>query len=259
MIARNAAEFGFKPLFRGITYLLAKHQQSELMVRLNGKFTPIDPETWNKEYDMTCNVGLGVGNKEQQLMHLQAISADIQAIAASPFAPLLIDAQKIYNLEEKKANLAGFKDVTIFLNDPTDPQTGQVKQPPPQKPESVQVAEIKAQTDAQAVQVKSQMDMQAKGMDVQAEQAKMQMDQQREAAQAQADMVVEQQKAELTLTLEREKLAAQMAFEREKMAMEFQFKQWETELQIQSQERIAAMNAQVAAEAAKNKPEARGA
>ena len=256
MIARNAAEFGFKPLFRGITYLLSKHQQTELMVRLNGKFTPIDPETWNKEYDMTCNVGLGVGNKEQQLMHLQAISMDIQAIAQSPFAPILLDAQKIYNLEEKKANLAGFKDVTIFLNDPVDPQTGQVKQPPPPpKPESVQVAEIKAQTDMQSMQAKSQFEIQAKGMDVQAEQAKMQMDAQREASQAQADMVVEQQKAELQAQLRREELAMEDARERDRMEREFQFKVWEKELEIQSAERIAALNAAATAEAAKNKPQ----
>ncbi len=257
MIARNAAEFGFKPLFKGITYLLAKHQQQALMVRLNNKFTPIDPETWNKEYDMSCNVGLGVGNKEQQLMQLQALGMDIQAIAQSPFAPILLDAQKIYNLFEKKANLAGFKDTAVFLNDPVDPQTGQTKQPPPQKPEAVQVAEVKAQTDMQALQAKQQGDMQALQMNTQADAAKLQMDAQREAQQAQADMAVEQQKAQLQVQLRREELAAEYAFKREEMALEFQFKQWEKQLDIESAERIALVNAQASVQAAKNKPEPR--
>src|SRR5688572_17042593 len=146
LIARNAAEFGFKPLFKGILYLLAKHQQQALMVRLSNKFVPVDPETWNKEYDMSCNVGLGTGTKDQQLMHLQAVGMMTQAIAQSPYGPLLLDAKKIRNQFEKTLNLMGFKDVDEFINDPVGPD-GQVQQPPPQKPESVQVAEIKAQTD----------------------------------------------------------------------------------------------------------------
>jgi hypothetical protein len=267
LIARNAAEYGFKPLFKGVLYLLAKHQQQALMVRLNNKFVPVDPESWNKEYDMSCNVGLGVGNKEQQLMHLQSLSQDIAMVGQSPYGQLLLSADKVYNLIEKKANLAGFADVSIFLNDPKNPD-GTVKQPQPQKPESVQVAEIKAQTDGQAAQQKMQSDMQSMQaqqqadaakmqMDAQMEAAKMQADQQREAAQAQADMVVEKQKAELTLQLEREKMALQYQFEREKLAMELQAKREEKMMDIQAQKEIAQMNAAIAKEAAKNKPQPR--
>lgn len=260
IIARNAAEYGFKPLFRGILYLLAKHQQEALMVRLNNKFVPVDPETWNKEYDMTCNVGLGVGSKDQQLMQLQAMGMDLQAIAQSPFAQVLLDPQKVFNYFEKKAQLAGFKDATIFLNNPVDPNTGEpIQPPPPPKPEAVQVAEIKAQTDMQAAQQKMQADQQAKMVDVQAQQAKLQMDQQREAAQAQADMAVEQQKAELEAALKREELAMQDARERDRMRMEFEYKMAEKQLEIAAQREIAEMNAQVALKTAemRPKPEAR--
>jgi hypothetical protein len=236
---------------------MAKHQTQALMVRLNNKFVPIDPETWNKEYDMTCNVGLGVGNKEQQLMHLQALGMDLQAIAQSPFAPVLLSPDKVFNYVEKKANLAGFKDVTLFLNNPVGPDGQPMKPPPPPKPESVQVAEIKAQTDMQGLQAKTQADAQALQMNTQAEAAKMQMDAQREAAQAQADMAVEQQKADLQVALRREELAAEYQFKREEMALEFQYKQWEKQLEVAAQKEIAAMNAQVASEAAKNKPQPR--
>jgi hypothetical protein len=256
MIARNAAEYGFKPLFRGITYLLAKHQQQALMVRLNNKFVPVDPETWNKEYDMTCNVGLGVGNKEQQLMHLQALGMDLQAIAQTPFAPLLLSAQKVYNYVEKKANLAGFKDVTVFLNNPVDENGQPLPPPPPPKPESVQVAEIKAQTDAQAFQAKLQGDAQTKQMDAQIDIQKLQMDQQREADQAQADMLVEQQKAELQVQLRREELAAEYAFKREEMALEYKYKLAEKQMEIAAQKEIAEMNAQVTLSTAAHTAEA---
>lgn len=257
LIARNAAEYGFKPLFRGIMYLLAKHQQKALMVRLNNKFTPVDPETWSKEYDMACNVGLGMGSKEQMLMHLQGMGMDLQAISQTPFAPLLLDAKKVFNYFEKKANLAGFKDVGVFLNDPTNPDTGETKQPQPQKPESVQVAEIKAQTDMRAFQAKQQGDMESRQMDGQAEAVKMQMDQQREAAQAQADMMVEQQKAELQVQLRREELTAEYAFKREELRLEYQYKMAEKQMEIAAQKEIAEMNAQVAVHAASLKPEPR--
>jgi len=164
LIARNAAEFGFKPLFKGILYLLAKHQQQALMVRLTNKFVPVDPETWSKEYDMSCNVGLGTGTKDQQLMHLQALGMMTAQIGQSPFGPLLLDAKKVYNQFEKVSNLMGFKDASIFLNDPVGPD-GQVMQPPPNKPEAVQVAEIKAQTEQQSAQSEGQ----AKAMEMQAE------------------------------------------------------------------------------------------
>ncbi len=167
LIARNAAEFGFKPLFKGILYLLSKNQQQALMVRLSNKFVPVDPETWSKEYDMSCNVGLGTGTKDQQLMHLQALGMMTQAIAGSPFGSILLDAKKIYNQFEKTANLMGFKDVNNFLNDPVNPETGEVQQPQPQKPESVQVAEIKAQTD----QASAQQDAQIKGQEMQGDMA----------------------------------------------------------------------------------------
>jgi hypothetical protein len=239
IIARNAAEFGFKPLFRGIMYLLAKHQQKALMVRLNNKFTPIDPETWNKEYDMTCNVGLGVGNKEQQLMHLQALGQDLMAISQSPFASVLMTPEKVFNYFEKKANLAGFQDATIFIQRPVDQQGQPLPPPPPPKPESVQVAEIKAQTDSQAAQMKQQGDMQMA-------QAKLQADQQREAAQAQADMTVARDDAAMKMSLEQFKIQKQAELER-----------FKAELQAQVELQKAELQAHVSVQVARERPEPR--
>jgi hypothetical protein len=185
LIARNAAEFGFKPLFKGILYLLSKHQQQPLLVRLNNQFTPIDPETWNKEYDMTCNVGLGIGSKDQQLLHLQALGRDLQTIAQSPFASQLLDAEKIYNYVEKKANLAGFKDVSVFINKPPVGPDGRPIPPPQQPNPMIQAEQIKAQAAGQTAQVKAQADMainQAKS------QAEAQVEQNRISMQAQLEL-----------------------------------------------------------------------
>ena len=159
LIARNAAEFGFKPLFKGIMYLLAKHQQQALMVRLSNTFVPVDPETWSKEYDMSCNVGLGLGSKDQQLMQLQTFGAFLQTVGASPFGTQLLDAKKVFNFGQKLCELSGFKDVSTFMNDPEGTQP-----PPPPKPELVQVEEIKSQTTMQA----KQLEQQGKGQELMA-------------------------------------------------------------------------------------------
>lgn len=216
IIARNAAEFGFKPLFRGIMYLLSKHQQTALMTRLNNKFVPIDPETWSKEYDMTCNVGLGLGSKDQQLMQLQALGMDLQAIAQTPYAQLLLDAKKIFNYIEKKAQLAGFKDVTIFVNDPVDPQTGEPLQPPEQKPPEIQKAEMQIAADKEKAQAEMQMDGQ-----------KMQVEQQNE----QQKLMAEQQRKERELMME-------MMLKRQELMMEAQLERFKTELMAGVHERV---------------------
>jgi hypothetical protein len=59
LYARNFAEYAFKPMFKGIQYLLAQHQTDALITRLRGHAVPVDPSVWKTEFDMTCNVGLG--------------------------------------------------------------------------------------------------------------------------------------------------------------------------------------------------------
>lgn len=213
LISRNAAEFGFKPLFKGILYLLAKHQTQALMVRLTNQFVPVDPETWSKEYDMNCNVGLGTGTKDQQLMQLQMLSQDIAMIAQSPFAAQLLDAKKVFNLQQKKAELAGFKDVTTFLNDPegTEP-------PPPQKPPEIQKAEMQIQADQQKFQAQAQLDM-----------VKMEKENEMTAKQAQIDAALRQAELEQQAVLEKFKIQMQMELEKYKAELQAQ-----TDLQRES-------------------------
>jgi hypothetical protein len=161
------------------------------------EFVPIDPETWNKEYDMVCNVGLGMGSRDQQLMQLQAMGMDLQAIGASPFASILLDASKVYNYFEKKANLAGFKDATVFLNKPTNPD-GSVKQPPPPpEPPQVQVAKIKAETDAQQSQMDAGIEQQKSQNDLMVERISLEMRRQYEMWKAELDAMVKLRVAEM--------------------------------------------------------------
>lgn len=223
MYARNFAEFAFIPMFRGIQYLLAKHQTTELIARIRGKVTAVSPDVWNAEYDMTCNVGLGTGNKDQQLMHLQAMGQDVMMVMQSPFGKVLLDPAKVYNLFEKKSELAGFKDASQFMNNPADmdpQQVQQMMQPPP--PPELEKAKMQIEADQQ----KSQAEMQGKQQEMAANQ---QNEQQKMAMQGQQD----QQKLTMEMQLEQMKLAMEKQLAEQKMAMEAQLVQMKAEMDAQ--------------------------
>lgn len=140
LIARIFAECGFKPLFRGVMLMLAKYQSRPMMFRLRNEFVQYDPRSWSTQYDMNINVGLGTGNKDQQLQHLAAIFQQQMGLAATPFGPMLITPQNIYTTVTKMVENAGFKNVEEFYNNPK----GAMPQPPPAPPvDPVKVGELK--------------------------------------------------------------------------------------------------------------------
>lgn len=166
LMARNCAEFLFKPMFKGILYLLSKHQTEALMVRLQNSFVPIDPETWSKEYDMSVNVGLGTGTKEQQmamLNNLMMIQAQMIQSPAGQMFPPPVWYSKVYNAASKIAENSGFKDPSQYFPSPEEMQPP----PPPGPPPEVQVAQMKIQAEQQTEQMKMQGDAQKAQMDAQ--------------------------------------------------------------------------------------------
>lgn len=166
LVARNAAEYGFKPLFQGILYLLAKHQQGPLIARVANDFVDIPADAWNKEYDLTVNVGLGTGTKEQQMMQLQQIMQIQAGIIQSPAGQMFPPDrwyQCVYKAAGKIIQNAGFKDISSYLPSPEEMQPP----PPPGPPPEVQVAQMKIQAEQQTQQMKMQSDSQQAQMDAQ--------------------------------------------------------------------------------------------
>ncbi len=205
LVARGMAETGIAPMFRGVLKTLSEHQEEakNITFRLRNKYVPVDPRVWDTEYDMTINVGLGTGTKDQQLMHLQALAMDVMAAAQSPYAQVLITPDKLFNLFAKKAELAGFKDATQFMNDPAamDPQELQQKMQPPPNPE-MQKAQMQIEADKQKFQAEQQMEGQ-----------KMQADQANEGQKLQQQAALEQFKAQQQMELERVKAEQQKEIE----------------------------------------------
>lgn len=183
LIARVFAETGVSELFRKIIKLGSQHAERATMLRLQGKFVAVDPRTWKNQFDVTVNVGLGSGNKDQIVQHMMMVlQAQEKAIQLG-----LADPKTIFEALSELTRAIGHKDVTRFWVNPASPEW---KMPPPQPNPAVQVAQIKAQADTAIAQHKAQTDMQSKQADLQADvqsdQARAQADERIAAAKAQA-------------------------------------------------------------------------
>jgi hypothetical protein len=168
LMARIFAETGVKSLFRGILHLLCKYQNQAKTIRMRGKWVSYDPREWSDLYDVSINVGLGNGNRQEQIAMLQMIMSKQEEIIGKYGAnnPLVTVTQYRSTLG-RMIEMAGFKDTTSFINDITPEVEQQIMQQasqPPADPTSeaaqlyAKVEADKAQLTAQTNQAKLQLD-----------------------------------------------------------------------------------------------------
>jgi len=162
LIARIFAETGVKRAFRRILELVCKHQQQPQIVRLRGTWVAMDPREWSDQMDMTVSVGIGTGNKEQQIPQLMALlnlDERIVQIQGGVNGPL-VTAKNVYNKLVKLVEAAGLKTATPYYTDPTTmpprmppgPTPGAVPPPPAPDPLAIQ-AEAEARRLAMLPQI----------------------------------------------------------------------------------------------------------
>jgi hypothetical protein len=134
LIARIFAETGVKRAFRRVLELVCKHQDRAKIIRLRGSWVSMDPREWDERMDMTVTVGLGTGNRDQQLMHLMALLnldekiVQLQGGVAGP----LVTARNVYNKLAKLVEASGLRSVESYYTDPgTAPPPMPAAAPPP--------------------------------------------------------------------------------------------------------------------------------
>tara|TARA_R110000868_G_scaffold411276_1_gene702635 strand:+ start:816 stop:3293 length:2478 start_codon:yes stop_codon:yes gene_type:complete len=157
LIARIFAETGVKDLMRGIAYMISKYSTKSMTLKLRNKWVEVDPREWEEQFNMTVNVGLGTGNKDIQLAHLERMGVR-QAELLQMGKGYMVTDENIYNLDSKRAEAMGFKHPELFISDPKTIQKPQL--PPP--PEIVKI-----QTDAQIDQAKIQSNEKQRMLDAQ--------------------------------------------------------------------------------------------
>ena len=161
LIARIFAETGVKSLFKGILQLLCKYQDKERVIRLNGKFIPFNPREWNDQYNVSINVGLGTGTRQEQLATMQMIlSKQEEIIQGYGLSNPLVSIKQYRDTLAKFINMAGFKDATAFMNEITPEQNAQMSQPTPKQPDSnVEATQILAQVEREKADLRSRTEM----------------------------------------------------------------------------------------------------
>ena len=149
LIARIFAETGVKDLALKIFELVCKYQQKEKIVRIRGKYIPMRPYEWKDRVNVTVQVGLGTGSKEQQLILLNAIlERQMQAInlQQNVFGPM-VNLRNIYNSLKKLVENAGLNGIEPYFMDP-DVGAAQMPQLPPKPPtefEKVTLAQVQGE------------------------------------------------------------------------------------------------------------------
>lgn len=149
LVARTFAETGVKDLFILVHRLVRTKVTKPDIIKLRNKWVEVDPREWKSRKDLSISVGLGAGNKDQQMMHLN----NILQMQKEALAGGLTSVDKIYNALAKLTQNAGFKDPNEFWTDPSQ------NPPAPPTPDSqMQAAEIFAQVEREKAQLKAQTD-----------------------------------------------------------------------------------------------------
>lgn len=234
LMARMMAEALVKPMFRGIFKTLTDYCMEKLSFRLNGRFVQYDPQEWRDGYDMSINVGIGSGDTMQQMAFLTQIAQAQAMVAQSPYAAILLDADKIRNVQARMAELAGFKNPDEFWNQAKDDQ-GQVKQPPPSTPPQLQIEQMKLQADVQKEQARTQTQMIGKQAEMEVQAANDARDAERE---------------ERRMAWEREKTLMELEIQERKHQREIDFRMWQEQLKAATSLQTAAVSAEATQNAA---------
>ena len=154
LIARVFAETGVKDLFALVMHLVRTYQDRERVIRLRNQWVPIDPGRWKGDFDLSINVGLGTGNRDQMLGHLMTIATmqeKIIAFQGGADGPL-VKLEHVHNTLEAIASNMGFRSADKFVADPAQEQA----QPQPPRPDPMMA---KAQAEMQVEQAKAEAEM----------------------------------------------------------------------------------------------------
>lgn len=161
LIARIFAETGVKSLFKGVLQLLCKYQDKARVLKINNEYTPFDPREWDTNYNVSINVGLGTGSRQEQLATMQMIlGKQEEIIKGYGLSNPLVSIKQYRDTLAKFVHMAGFKDATAFMNDITPEQNAQLSQADqPKTDPNVEATQILAQVEREKADLRARTEM----------------------------------------------------------------------------------------------------
>ncbi len=154
LIARTIAETGLRQLFLGIHRELRSGPVKEMAIRLSGQWVPVQPNTWKYRSDMTVNVGMGRGDRDEVRAGLSALGQIQRELMASPHPILsqMAGPEQVWNTVSKVAGTFGIHNLDPFLRNPASIQ------PPPPRPAPPDPLMMAAEADASKKAADAQRD-----------------------------------------------------------------------------------------------------
>tara|TARA_R100000278_G_scaffold35879_1_gene32272 strand:+ start:4118 stop:6163 length:2046 start_codon:yes stop_codon:yes gene_type:complete len=199
LISRVFAETGVKELFKGILHLANKYQDKAVTFALRGKYVQLDPRTWSNLYDVSVNVGLGTGDKEEQVANLGfVLNKQEEIIKGYGINNPLVSLRKYAKTLNSFIEALGITNSQEYFNEITPELEMALAQP--QEPPVDQTAQVIMQ-------------------------------------QAQAQIEIDRQKAMADIELKRMKMEEEMKLKREEMLFELQLEREKSEADLARKER----------------------
>lgn len=230
MVARIFAETGIKDLFLILHRVIRENASQAATVRLRNKWIEVDPTGWNSRNDMTVEIGVGSGGKEQQMLMYQTgweALNQLVSMQGGPTGPL-VTLENIYAFAKQSFERGlGFRSADAFITNPEEAPT-QEPQPDP--------AMLEMQAKQQMQQAELEADREKASAQIETERMKAQASLELEREKAVATMQLERGKADLKMQIDRERAAMEAQLARERAAMEGELEL----MRIESQERTAA-------------------
>ena len=237
LIARNFAE-GFRDLFRMMLKLVSQYTDKEQVIRLRGEWVNMDPREWRNGFDVSINVGLGTGNKDQQIGHLNALlQLQQQGLQIGITTP-----ENIYQASCELIKAMGFKNADKFVSDPAKAPP----QPPKPSPEEIgaqtalQLKQMDLQADAQKFQAQTQLKQTEIQLQAEAKLREMQSSLEVQAANDQRDAEREQLRAQMDAELKAQEAQMKAAMESQRL----EFDRYKAQLDAETKVLVAQIAAQ---------------
>ena len=158
LMARIGAETAVKEMFWKMLELVSKHQDKQQVIKLRGKWTPVDPREWKDKFNMTVTVGLGTGSQQAKINSVKMIGDIAMGLVNAGLGGRVITEQNAYHLAHIAAKAAFPKEADLLF---TNPKELPPKQPGPDYDMlKLQLQKEKQDTAAQLKQMKMAQDSQ---------------------------------------------------------------------------------------------------
>jgi len=215
-VTRNFAEMIVMNIFAK-RYRLMRAYGQPFRMKIEGKYTEVDPRKWPEEIDMSITVGLGTGNKDQRLQYRMAL-LDVQKQFVMN-GSRIVGEEELYQNAKRLVSDSGLGTASDYFKDPSTLPPAE-PQPDPETAKVQAEAQTQQAKDAQAHQQamgKLQLQQQSQQAESALKQQSNDQDMQIKAAAAEQAAQLANAKATEEARLAREKLDFEKQLAREKL------------------------------------------